>query len=49
MSFKGDPFFLHLLAFDQHFKAGNLRVPLSRNSSIDDVKFLTPLWDSNLS
>jgi hypothetical protein len=46
MSFKDDAFFLHLLSFDKMLKAGNIRVPISRLSSLDDVKLLAPLWTS---
>jgi hypothetical protein len=37
-------FFLHLLTSDNNYKAGNLRVPITRASSIEGVKLLSPLW-----
>ena len=37
-------FFLHLLTSDKFYKAGNLRVPVTRASSIEGIKLLAPLW-----
>ena len=37
-------FFLHLLTSDSFYKAANLRVPITRATSIEGVKLLAPLW-----
>ena len=37
-------FFLHLLAEDTFYRAANLRVPVTRAASIEEVKLLAPLW-----
>ena len=43
LSFGLDAFFLHLVASGK-LNAGNFRVPLTRPSSLDDVRLLAPLW-----
>jgi len=44
MSFKGDPYFLHLGTGNTPLTAGNFRVPMTRSSTIEEVFLLAAPW-----
>ena len=44
LSFKQAAFFIHLWIKSGKLSAGNIRVPLTRPSSLDDIRLLAPLF-----
>lgn len=44
LSFKQAAYFIHLSIQSGRLSAGNIRVPLTRPSSIDDIRLLAPLF-----
>jgi hypothetical protein len=46
LSFKQAAFFIHLWIQSGRLSAGNIRVPLTRPSSLDDLRLLAPLYNN---
>ena len=46
LSFKQAAFFIHLWIHSGRLSAGNIRVPLTRPSSLDDLRLLAPLYNN---
>jgi hypothetical protein len=46
LSFKQAAFFIHLWIQSGRLSAGNIRVPLTRPSSLDDLCLLAPLYNN---